>query len=118
MPVDTLLGIPKEYAFLLIGLIVGGLLGGWIGRAVGLASAASRLAADEAGALAETGLPRGVSLVVNGRNIEVSATAILEIQELMKSGKPVEAVKALRAATGLGLEEAKAVLDSLEKVRH
>jgi hypothetical protein len=112
VPAETLLGIPKEYAFLLIGLIVGGLLGGWIGRAVGIASAA----AGQVGALAEAGLPQGVSLVVNGRNVEISVAAMLEIQGLLKSGKTLEALTALRRATGLGMEEAQAVLGSLDKV--
>jgi ribosomal protein L7/L12 len=117
-PPATLLGMPKEYAFLLIGLIAGGLIGWWIGRAWGLASAAARSMAGRADAAAEAGLPPGVSLVVNGRNIDVSAEAMAEIQSLLRTGKTVEAIKVLREASGLGLEEAKAVLGSLEKVMH
>jgi ribosomal protein L7/L12 len=114
----TLLGIPKEYVFLLIGLIAGGLLGGWIGRAWGIATATARSMAGQAQAAAGAGLTPGVSLVVNGRNIDVSAEAIGTIQGLMRGGKTIEAIKVLRDATGLGLEEAKAVLGSLEKVMH
>lgn len=115
---ETWLGMPREYAFLLIGLIMGALIGGWIGRAFGLASAAARSLAGQANAAAEAGLPPGVSLVVNGRNIDVSAEALADIQRLLRAKRIVEAIQVLREATGLGLEEAKAVLGSLEKVMH
>ena len=118
MPSETLLGIPKEYTFLLIGLVAGLLLGGWIGRAWGIAAHAARAMTGQADTLREAGLPQGVSLVVNGRKIDVPAEVMAEIQGLLRSGNANEALKVLRQASGLGMEEAKAVLGSLETVMH
>lgn len=58
----------------------------------------------------------GISLVVNGRTVDVAAEAMEEIRDFLRAGKKIEAIKVLREATGMGLKEAKAVLQSLEKV--
>lgn len=117
-PPETLLGMPKEYAFLLVGLIIGSLIGWWIGRAWGLASASARSMAAHAALPmeAEGAVPPGINLVVNGRNIELPGEAMAEIQAHLHAGRTIDAIKALRDSSGLGLAEAKAVLESLEKV--
>lgn len=75
-------------------------------------------ALELAGPAASAGdsLPPGISLVVNGRTVDVPAEAMAEIQALIRAKQKIEAIKALREATGMGLAEAKAVMESLEKV--
>lgn len=122
-----LLGIPKEYVFLVGGVLVGLILGFWVGLRTGRFMGAAKNLHDLGPAAAELGLPQaprsspsavmpGISLVVNGNNVDIAAEAMEEIQTLLKSNRKIDAIKVLREATGLGLAEAKAVMDSLEKV--
>lgn len=120
-PPDSLLGMPKTYAFLLFGIVAGFLIGFLMGRwrrppqeTVGLADGTERLTLPESEA--QAAVPPGISLVVNGRTVEVPSAAMAEIQDLIRTKQKIEAIKALREATGLGLAEAKAVMESLEKV--
>ncbi|MGZ8218163.1 hypothetical protein [Methylomagnum sp.] len=130
MPETTsaeLFGIPKEYVFLVIGLLVGLLIGFWVGFRAGRFMGAVQHLKDLRAAAGESGLSQapqssppaalpGFSLVVNGDNVDISAEAMEEIQALMKSNRKIDAITILRDATGMGLAEAKAVMDSLEKV--
>lgn len=105
--------MPKEYLFLLAGLAMGFLLGWLAGRRLSpempnLPSVEPTPASATEGA--------AVKLVVNGNTVEVSPTAMANIQGLIQSGQKIDAIKALREATGLNLAAAKSVIESLEKV--
>lgn len=96
-----------------LGLLPGFLVGFFVGRRKGAVPVSPTL---ELAAPAGDSLPPGISLVVNGRTVDVPAEAMAEIQTLIRAKQKIEAIKALREATGLGLAEAKAVMESLEKV--
>ncbi len=113
------LNLPGEYGYLLIGLILGLLLGWIFGRQ------RPKAFGDVGGIMppsvvheASGSKPAGVSLVVNGKTVEVAPDIMEEIQYLIMQGKKIEAIKRLRDATGLNLSAAKSVVESLEKVIH
>ncbi len=111
---STLLGMPREYAFLLIGGVVGFLLGFLAGKLV-VDPSASR-AAKAAPREPEAPEPAGVNLVINGQVVDIPPAALNEIHGLLQANNKIDAVKCLREATGLGLAEAKTVVESLAKV--
>lgn len=124
---ELLFGLPKEYVFGIIGLLIGLLIGFWVGFRAGRFMGAVKNLQDLGPAAAELGLSRasqsaspadmpGISLVVNGNNVDIAAESMQEIQALLQSNRKIDAIKVLREATGLGLAEAKAVIDSLAKV--
>lgn len=47
----------------------------------------------------------------------VSSPYVAEVQTLLQAGKLIEAIKVYRAATGLGLAEAKAAVEALARGR-
>ncbi len=118
------LNLPSEYGYLLIGLILGLLLGWIFGRQRPKANAAVPF--GEVGGIlppavvheASGSKPAGVSLVVNGKTVEVAPNIMEEIQYLIMQGKKIEAIKRLRDASGLNLSAAKSVVESLGKVIH
>lgn len=116
---DTLaaaLNIPNGYVFLLFGFILGAPLG-WI---VGRQRPALDAPPPSSAVAAETPAPAatGISLVINGHNVEVDAPVMATVQSLIGDGDKLNAIKHLREATGLNHAAAKAVVDSLQKVRH
>jgi hypothetical protein len=108
-------GVPRQYAFLLLGWLAGLAIGFLLGRSRGDSTDAAPPAAVPASAAVA---PQGVNLVVNGRVVDVPSAAMAEIQELLRAENKIEAIKCMRAATGMGLAEAKAVVDSLGKIVH
>ena len=113
---STLLGMPREYAFLLIGVIVGFLVGFLLGKLV-VDPNAVRPGRKGGVTGPETPQPTGgVNLVINGQVVDIPPEALDEIHGLLMANHTIEAIKVLRAATGLGLAESKAVIDSLGKV--
>ena len=114
--------IPSEYVYLLTGLFLGLALGWVLGRQRPKA-AANLLLAGEGAALpnvheAPGSTTAGVSLVVNGKTVEVAPAIREEIQALIMEGNKIAAIKRLREASGLNLAAAKSVVESLEKVIH
>lgn len=123
LPADSMFGMPSSYAFLLAGMALGLLVGFFAGRWSCARHASDRspgAAAQPEQGVAETvgpaAVPAGISLVVNGRTIDVPGPAMAEIQTLIRAKKKAEAIKALRETSGLGPAEAKAVMESLEQV--
>jgi ribosomal protein L7/L12 len=106
--------MPEQYLFFAAGVALGLLLGWLLGRRSSPTSSAQAVEAVSA-APVESGAS-GVKLVVNGNTVEVPTAAMTEIQGLIQSGQKIEAIKALRLATGLNLAAAKSVVASLEKV--
>jgi ribosomal protein L7/L12 len=105
--------MPKEYLFFLAGLAMG-LMFGWLaGRHSPQSADKIDLAMPTVGHQAEGA---GIKLLVNGNTVEVAPTAMADIQGLIQSGQKIEAIKALRLATGLNLAAAKSVVESLEKL--
>ncbi|QSA97574.1 ribosomal protein L7/L12 [Methylococcus sp. EFPC2] len=102
------LGIPKDYALLLMGIVFGFLVG-WI-------AARWRKPGLDAGASLESANAQELKLAVNGKTVSLDASTSAEVQTLIRGDKTIEAIKALREATGLGLAEAKAVADSLARM--
>lgn len=61
-------------------------------------------------------LEHGVtSLAINGTPVPLAPKAVSEIVETIKSGRLVDAIKLARQETGLGLAEAKLLVDTLAK---
>lgn len=58
-----------------------------------------------------------VTAEIGGQELEIDATVLDEVRRLTDSGQKIEAVKYLREATGLGLTEAKEIVDSLDRLR-
>ena len=109
--------LPGEYGYLLIGLILGLLLGWIIGRQRPKIESGDAVAVLPTTAHEATGAkPAGVSLVVNGKTVEVAPDVMEAIQALVIDGKTIEAIKRLREASGLNLAAAKSVVESLGKV--
>lgn len=57
-----------------------------------------------------------VAAEIDGQELDIDPALLDEIRRLAESGQKIEAVKRLREATGLGLTEAKDVVESLERL--
>jgi hypothetical protein len=57
-----------------------------------------------------------VTAEIGGQELEIDAAVLDEVRRLTDSGQKIEAVKHLREATGLGLTEAKEIVDSLDLI--
>jgi len=51
----------------------------------------------------------------DGKSIELSREQSAEISEQLRNGNKIAAIKALRESTGLGLAEAKGIVDAIER---
>ena len=108
--------MPQEYLFLLAGLALG-LLFGWLaGRRSAQSELVTNFAVHAPPVSAQQAEGAGIKLVVNGNTVEVPSAVMAQIQGFIQSGQKIEAIKALRDATGLNLAAAKSVVASLEKV--
>ena len=58
-----------------------------------------------------------VGAEVYGQELDLDPDLVAEIRALITDGNKIEAIKRLREATGLGLTEAKQIVDSLERLR-
>jgi ribosomal protein L7/L12 len=58
-----------------------------------------------------------VTAEIGGQEIEIDAAVLDEVRRLTDSGQKIEAIKHLREATGLGLTEAKEIVDSLDLLK-
>jgi len=57
-----------------------------------------------------------VAAEIDGQELDVDPAILAEVRRLAGSGQKIEAIKVLRDATGLGLAEAKDIVDSLERM--
>lgn len=57
-----------------------------------------------------------VTAEIEGQELEIDAAVLEEVRRLADSGQKIEAIKHLREATGLGLTEAKQIVDSLDQI--
>lgn len=57
-----------------------------------------------------------VTAEIGGQELEIDAAILDEVRRLTDSGQKIEAVKHLREATGLGLTDAKEIVDSLDLI--
>jgi ribosomal protein L7/L12 len=57
-----------------------------------------------------------VTAEIGGQEFEIDATVLDEVRRLTDSGQKIEAIKHLREATGLGLTEAKEIVESLDLI--
>jgi hypothetical protein len=57
-----------------------------------------------------------VTIEVPSQELEIDPKVFEEIRTLAESGQKIEAIKLLREATGLGLTEAKQIVDSLDRI--
>jgi ribosomal protein L7/L12 len=57
-----------------------------------------------------------VTAEIAGQELEIDAAVLDEVRRLTDSGQKIEAIKRLREATGLGLTEAKEIVDSLDLI--
>jgi hypothetical protein len=57
-----------------------------------------------------------VTAEVGGQELEIDPALLDEVRRLAESGQTIEAIKRLREATGLGLTEAKQIVDSLSSL--
>jgi hypothetical protein len=58
-----------------------------------------------------------VTAEIEGQELDIDPAVLDEVRRLVDAGQKIEAVKHLRNATGLGLTEAKDVVDSLERLK-
>ena len=58
-----------------------------------------------------------VTAEVAGQELDIDPKVMDEIRQLLDAGQKIEAIKLLREATGLGLTEAKEMVDSLESLK-
>ncbi len=118
VPAEAVMGIPKDYVFLLIGMAIGFLLGWLAGR---LTSGGPRdigeLQGPPTDSQAQPVAGQAISVVVNNRRVNLDPAQVEEIQGMIVERRMVEAIKRLREITGLGQAEAKAVAESLAQVR-
>ncbi len=56
-----------------------------------------------------------VAAEIEGQELDIDPKVLDEVHRLSASGQKIEAIKLLREATGLGLTEAKGVVDSIER---
>ena len=106
------------YGYLLVGVI--------IGFVVGRITAPKGSARDVGGGRSPGSSPSGpaktpatgsVDLEIGGQKIDIDPGTMAEIQRLAAEGKKIEAIKHLREATGLGLAEAKQMVEAIEQMR-
>jgi len=57
-----------------------------------------------------------VAAEIDGQELDIDPAVLAEIRKLSDSGRKIEAIKVLRDATGLGLAEAKQIVESLEQL--
>ena len=57
-----------------------------------------------------------VAAEVEGQELDIDAAVLDEVRRLSANGQKIEAIKHLRDATGLGLAEAKRIVDSLDQI--
>lgn len=57
-----------------------------------------------------------VAAEVEGQELDIDAAVLDECRRLSDNGQKIEAIKVLREATGLGLAEAKQIVESLDKI--
>ncbi|HKP23507.1 MAG TPA: ribosomal protein L7/L12 [Dongiaceae bacterium] len=57
-----------------------------------------------------------VTAEIDGQELEIDPAVLDEVRRLADSGQKIEAIKHLREATGLGLTEAKQIVDSLDRI--
>ncbi|QXP85262.1 hypothetical protein [Methylococcus sp. Mc7] len=110
----NLSGFPKEYAFLLLGIGLGFFLG-WLAARIGGAGRAAPGQTTGGARVPSDAQP--IDVVVNGKMVRLPSGTAAEIRRLIRDGNPGGAVKRLREATGLRPAEAKAVIDSLARIR-
>jgi len=58
-----------------------------------------------------------VAAEISGEELDIDPAVLDEISKLADSGQKIEAIKRLREATGLGLAEAKDIVESLDRLR-
>jgi ribosomal protein L7/L12 len=57
-----------------------------------------------------------VAAEIDGQEIDIDPVVLDEVRRMFEGGQKIEAIKRLREATGLGLDEAKNVVESLERL--
>lgn len=57
-----------------------------------------------------------VAAEIDGQELDIDPAVLAEVRKLSDSGQKIEAIKRLREATGLGLTEAKQIVDSLGRM--
>ena len=58
-----------------------------------------------------------VAAEIEGQELDIDPAVLDEVKRLASSGQKIEAIKRLREATGLDLAEAKAIVDSFERLQ-
>ena len=58
-----------------------------------------------------------VAAEIDGQEFDIDPALLDEIGRLAADGQKIDAIKRLREATGLGLKEAKDVVESLDQIR-
>ncbi|WP_284735531.1 ribosomal protein L7/L12 [Dongia deserti] len=58
-----------------------------------------------------------VAAEIEGQELDIDPKVLDEVRRLSAGGQKIEAIKLLREATGLGLADAKGIVDSLDRIR-
>lgn len=118
-------GIDIVYGYLAIGIVIGLVIGRLSKRSAAAEPAriggglVTRSAGPSAPAQAGTRIrsASSVDLEVNGQKIDIDPETMAEVHRLSGEGNKIEAIKLLREATGLGLAEAKQLVEAFERMK-
>ena len=125
--IADLIGVDVGYGFLIIGAVIG-LVVGYIARGSrsdsslriesGLQSGLSTRRSSTITRMASSGASSGATaLETEGQTTEIDPETMDEITHLSDAGRKIEAIKRLREVTGLGLAEAKQLVEALDRMR-
>ena len=109
---------------LLMAVFVGIVIGGWLGRRAGGGATATTAPRFSSSSSSTAGSSRAESATIDGESAAVersigklSARARRDIDALIAEDRLIEAIRDVRKETGLGLKEAKDIVDRLAHER-
>lgn len=107
------LRIDVVYGYLVIGVVLGFILARVL-KAVGGRRVSSAAGSKTVMVSAERG---SVDVEIDWQEYDIDPVTMAEVRNLAGKGNKIEAIKRLRETTGLGLHEAKQIVDALERLR-
>ena len=118
----TSLGLSVEHGYLILGIILGVFGGAVVFRKRKLPedpmnafnAATMQQPTSKRMSVPDTSVHTASSVSVDMVSKHLPPGVVLKARELLASGHKIEAIKNVREATGLGLAEAKALVDELE----
>ena len=121
----TLLDISRESTYLLLGGVAGWLIGRYVkfGKsaapdAFSLTAGMAKPSALMSGQVSSSLTVKAVNMNGGGNIVTLDPAVITAVQHLIQANQKIDAIKRVREITGLGLRDAKVVVEAVEKVMH